>query len=105
MLLLLVLVPIAGMAIRWRFGDLSWFASGVYWRHGLAALAILCAFEVFKESAWRRRERHVHRVRAIAGASAGLMVGVAYSPAIGGVLMGVFIGVLVGLAFDLIVRQ
>jgi len=104
-LLLLVLVPMAGIVIRWRLGDLSWFASGNYWRHALAALAILCAFEVFKESAWRRRERHVHRVRAIAGASAGLMVGVAYSPTIGGALMGVFIGVLGGLAFDLIVRK
>lgn len=102
---MLVLVPAIGITLRWTLDDLRWFEPGTYWRHILAALAILLAFEVFKESAWRRLQRGVHWVRFAAGASAGLMVGVGYSPDIGGVLMATFIGILVGLAFDLVVRK
>ena len=104
-MLLLVLVPIVGIVLRWTFDDLRWFQPGSYWRHILAALAILLAFEVFKESAWRRLQRGVHWARFAAGASAGLMVGVGYSPEAGGVLMATFIGIVVGLAFDLVVRE
>lgn len=100
----LVAVLLLGIVLRLWLGDFEWFQPGDYWRHVLTVIAILLAFEAFKESAWRRQHQTVHKVRMVAGASAGLMVGVAYSPFIGGLLMAMFIGVLVGLTFDLIVR-
>lgn len=101
----LVVTLLVGIVLRLVLGDFAWFQPGVYWRHVLTVITILLAFEAFKESAWRRQHRSVHKVRFIAGAGAGLMTGVAYSDAAAGLLMAAFIGVLVGLVFDLLVRD
>ncbi|AVP99768.1 hypothetical protein C7S18_22470 [Ahniella affigens] len=101
----LVAVTLIGGLLRLALGDFAWFQPGVFWRHLFTVVAILLAFAVFKESAWRREHRTVHKVRFVAGVSAGLMVGIAYSTFAGGLLMAAFIGVLAGLVFDLVVRK